>query len=156
MKSLDNIINYILYGKLKHITRFSLVGIANTLIDFLMFTLFHGFIGLNYIASQILGYSFGIANSFVLNKKWTFARNNSNKKTGRELFQFIIVNLTSLLITLIAMNFLVKSLSINVYISKVLVTFIAQITNFLAYKLWVFNNIPEEKSSSTISEDSLL
>lgn len=95
MRTLDNILNYILYGKLKHLTRFSLVGVANTLIDFLIFTLFNGFIGLNYIASQILGYSFGVANSFVLNKKWTFSKSNSNKKTRNELFQFIIVNLFS-------------------------------------------------------------
>ena len=141
MKTSDNITNYFLYGKFKHITRFSLVGIANTLIDFLMFTLFHGFIGLNYIVSQILGYSFGIANSFVLNKKWTFAGTNSNKKTGHELFQFIAVNLITLLVTLVTMNSLVQHLNINVYISKVIVTFIAQITNFLAYKLWIFNDI---------------
>jgi len=139
MKPLDNIINHILYGKLKHITRFSLVGILNTLIDFLVFTLSHGFIGLNYIDSQILGYSFGVANSFLLNKKWTFSTTNSNKKTGHELLQFIVVNLFSLCITLLMMSFLVKNLNINVYIAKILVTFIAQITNFLAYKLWVFN-----------------
>ncbi|WP_375372923.1 GtrA family protein [Clostridium sp. CF012] len=139
MKTVDNLMNYILYGKLKHLTRFSLVGVANTLIDFLIFTLFNGFIVLNYIASQILGYSFGVANSFVLNKKWTFSKNNSNKKTGNELFQFIVVNLFSLLITLVTINFLVKSLDMNVYVSKIMVTFIAQITNFLCYKLWVFN-----------------
>ena len=139
MKPLDNTINYILYGKLKHISRFSLVGVVNTLIDFLLFTFCHGFIGLNYIASQIIGYSFGIANSFVLNKRWTFSATNSNKKTGHELFQFIAVNLFSLFITLLMMSFLVNNLNINVYISKILVTFIAQITNFLAYKLWVFN-----------------
>ncbi|MGH4121469.1 MAG: GtrA family protein [Clostridium sp.] len=131
--------NYILYGKLKHLSRFSLVGVSNTLIDFLIFTLFNGFIGLNYIASQIVGYSFGVANSFVLNKKWTFSMSNSNKKTNNELFQFIVVNLFSLLITLITMNFSVKNLDINVYVSKVIVTFIAQIANFLCYKLWVFN-----------------
>jgi putative flippase GtrA len=139
VKTLDNTVNYILFGKFKHVTRFSLVGIANTLIDFLMFTVFQGFIGLNYMASQIIGYSFGIANSFVLNKKWTFCGSDSKKKTGHELLQFVVVNLISLFITLLAMNFLVKGLSFNVYMSKIIVTFIAQITNFLCYKLWVFN-----------------
>lgn len=139
MRILLNLTNVILNGKLKHITRFSLVGVANTLIDFLIFTLFHGLIGLNYIASQIIGYSFGVVNSFVLNKKWTFSTTDSNKKTRNELFQFIVVNLISLIITLITMNFLVKNLNINVYISKIIVTFVAQITNFLSYKMWVFH-----------------
>ena len=141
MKKLDNIINYTFNGKLSHITRFSLVGVANTLIDFLIFTLFHGLIGLGYIVSQILGYSFGVANSFVLNKKWTFSKTNSNKKTSRELYHFIIVNLISLIVTLISMDFLVKSFNINIYVSKVIVTFIAQIINFYSYKLWVFHHV---------------
>jgi len=141
MKGLNNITNYIMNGKLKYITRFSIVGIANTLIDFLIFSLFNGLIGLNYIASQIIGYSFGVVNSFVLNKKWTFSMTNSNKKTGHELFQFIVVNLISLIITLITMNFLIKNLNINVYVAKIIVTFVAQITNFLAYKMWVFHGI---------------
>jgi len=141
MRIFLNIKNVILNGKLKHLTRFSLVGVANTLIDFLIFTIFNGFIGLNYIGSQIIGYSFGVVNSFVLNKKWTFSTTRSNKKTKNELFQFIIVNLISLIITLITMNFLVKSLNLNVYISKIIVTFVAQISNFLSYKLWVFHPI---------------
>jgi putative flippase GtrA len=41
------------------------------------------------------------------------------------------------MITLVSINLLVKGL--NVYISKVIVTFIAQIVNFLCYKLLVFN-----------------
>ena len=77
----------------------------------------------------------------MLNKKWTFSRTNSNKKTSQELFQFIVVNLISLIITLITMNFLVKNLGLNVYMSKIIVTFVAQITNFLSYKLWVFHKV---------------
>lgn len=138
---MNNFINYILNGKLKYVSRFSLVGVSNTLIDFLIFTLFHGLIGLNFIVSQILGYSCGISNSFILNKKWTFSKTNSNKKTGHELFQFIVVNLISLIITLITMNFLVNSLGLNIYISKIIVTFVVQITNFLSYKMWVFHKV---------------
>lgn len=138
MKSIASAVNYFLYGKLKHIGRFSMVGMANTLVDFLMFTLFHGLVGLSYITSQVIGYSFGILNSFVLNRKWTFEDVNSNKKTFHELLQFIVVNLISLSITIITMNFLIKGLNLNVYVSKIIATIISQITNFLAYKLWVF------------------
>ncbi|GIM29250.1 cell wall teichoic acid glycosylation protein GtcA [Clostridium polyendosporum] len=139
MKSIANAVNYFLYGKLKHISRFSVVGMANTFVDFLMFTIFHGLVGLSYITSQVIGYSFGIANSFILNRKWTFEDKNSNKKTFHELVQFIVVNLISLSITIISINFLVKGLNLNVYVSKVIATIISQITNFLAYKFWVFS-----------------
>ena len=139
MKSGVKSINYILYSKFKHISRFSIVGAANTLIDFLVFTTLHGLFGFNYIFSQVLGYSFGVTNSFIFNKKWTFEDRNSSKKGIYELLQFIVVNLISLIITIAAMKFLVTNLNLNVYVSKVVVTFIAQVTNFCAYKLWVFN-----------------
>lgn len=132
-------ISYIFNGRLKHISRFSVVGAINTLIDFMMFTVFNGFIGVNYSLSQVIGYSCGVANSFIFNKKWTFSDSSNKRKTHRELARFILVNLLSLGITLLSINILVKGLNINVYISKVIVTFIAQIVNFLCYKLLVFS-----------------
>lgn len=138
MRSAAKTANYVFHEKFKHIIRFSAVGVANTFIDFLIFTMFHELFRWSYIASQILGYSFGILNSFILNKKWTFNDVNSNKKTLHELIEFVVVNLITLTTTLIVMNLLVKHLSLNVYLSKIIVTMAAQVTNFLAYKLWVF------------------
>lgn len=139
MKATVKLINYVFYGKLKQLSRFSTIGVANTLIDFFVFTIAHSLIGINYTVSQALGYSFGVVNSFIFNKKWTFQDRDTNKNTTHELLQFVVVNLISMIITMVAINFLVKSLNLNVYISKIIVTIIAQITNFLAYKLWVFN-----------------
>ena len=34
MKSVESVIDLFFYGKLKHISRFSLVGVLNTLVDF--------------------------------------------------------------------------------------------------------------------------
>lgn len=138
MKTGVKTIDYVLYGKLKYISRFSMVGVANTCIDFLVFTILNGMFGLNYMGSQVLGYSVGVANSFIFNKKWTFQDSNSNKKIFQELLQFVVVNVVSLIITLVAMKLLVTNMSLNIYVSKVIVTIIAQITNFCAYRLWVF------------------
>lgn len=139
MKSVDKVNKYISNGKLKHISRFSIVGVTNTILDFLIFTIFNGVVGAGYTTSQILGYGFGIINSFIFNKKWTFQNHKSNKKILYEIFQFIIVNLISLIVTVIVMNLLVKNLNINVYVAKVMVTLTAQIINFLAYKFLVFS-----------------
>ena len=139
MKLVANITNYFFHGKLKHLSRFSMVGVANTLVDFVIFTMIHSLFAVNYTASQALGYSFGVVNSFIFNRRWTFEDRSANKKTVNELLQFIVVNLVSLIITMVAINLLVKNFNLNVYVSKIIVTIIAQITNFLAYKLWVFN-----------------
>jgi putative flippase GtrA len=139
MSQFTKVFNNIIFCKLKHVSRFAVVGIINTAIDFLMFTLSQSVFGLGYSISQIIGYSFGVSNSFVLNKIWTFDDKSVNKKTYYELIQFIIVNLFSLSITIIAMKALIINFHTGVYVSKILVTILTQITNYLGYKLWVFS-----------------
>jgi len=131
--------DYGLAGLFKKLIRFSFVGASNTLIDFLMFTIFHEAFSAGYMISQVIGYSTGIVNSFILNKRWTFEDKSPRKEAAKKLIQFVSVNLITLGITLIIMNLLVKTANVNVYAAKVIVTFIAQISNFLIYKLWIFN-----------------
>lgn len=139
MKLVIRMTSYFINGKFKDLSRFSIIGVLNTLMDFAVFTIFNSLFGVNYSVSQVAGYSFGIINSFILNKNWTFGDRNANKKTAHELFQFIVINLISLAVTIIFMKLLIKNFALNVYAAKIIVTGIAQITNFLGYKLWVFN-----------------
>lgn len=135
VKTVDSIFN----GKLKLFSRFSATGVINTLVDFIVFTICSSIFGVYYTISQIIGYSFGVANSFIFNKKWTFESNGDNKKVSHELLQFIVVNILSLLITVIFMKFLINNFGFNLYIAKIIVTLAAQIVNFILYKIWVFN-----------------
>ena len=48
MKMLIRLIDYIFNGKLKLLSRFSIIGVLNTLIDFAAFTIFHSLFGINY------------------------------------------------------------------------------------------------------------
>lgn len=138
MESINKTVCQIFNGKLKHVSRFSMVGIANTLVDFLVFTISYNIIGFGYGISQVAGYSFGIINSFIFNRRWTFQARSSNKKAFYELLKFIAVNMISLCLSVSAMDFMAGRLNLNVYLAKVIVTLLAQVTNFLGYKLWVF------------------
>lgn len=139
MSQLIKTVDFIFNGKLKLLSRFSATGVLNTIIDFLVFTLCQSIIGLYYTVSQVVGYSCGVANSFIFNKKWTFQYDNPDKNIVHEILQFVVVNIVSLIITVIFMKLLVDRFDLNVYISKVIVTFAAQMINFLSYKIWVFN-----------------
>ncbi|AYD40466.1 GtrA family protein [Clostridium fermenticellae] len=139
MEQLIKSIDYIFNGKLKLLTRFSTTGVINTLIDFLVFTICNSVFNIYYTISQVIGYSFGVINSFIFNKKWTFEKNSSNKRISHELTQFIAVNLISLIITLFLIKYLVSYFNLNVYVAKIIVTLIAQVINFILYKFWVFN-----------------
>ena len=135
IKTMDSIFN----GRLKLLSRFSTTGVLNTIIDFLVFTLCQSVVGLYYTVSQIIGYSCGVINSFVFNKKWTFQYDNPDKNIVREVIQFVLVNMLSLFVTVVLMKFLIDSFNFNVYVSKVVITLAAQVINFVSYKLWVFN-----------------
>jgi len=72
MESIFKMTQKLFHGKFRYISRFSMIGIANTLIDFLVFTILISLLGINYTLSQAMGYGCGVANSFIFNKNWTF------------------------------------------------------------------------------------
>lgn len=52
--------------------RFAIVGVGNTLVDLAVFTLLAQFLEVNVYLAQVLGYSAGTLNSYILNRSWTF------------------------------------------------------------------------------------
>jgi len=140
--TVKNIYNNLLNNKrLKPIIRFGCVGCLNTLVDFGVFTLINSFFGINYIVSQILSYSSGTLNSYILNKYWTFNDTKTSKKTAKEIVQFIVVNSASLGVSLISLSILMNDSSMNSSFAKIISMVLAQVVNFLGYRFWVFGAI---------------
>lgn len=120
--------------------KFNAVGLLNTLIDFAVFTLLHS-LGMVNTPAQIISYSAGTANSFFWNKKVTFRDKDGGSKDSfdrMQLVRFIILNLVVLGISVLLMHLLTDQLGIQVLISKVLVTFVTVIINFIGSRKWVF------------------
>lgn len=120
--------------------KFNAVGLLNTLIDFVIFTLLNS-LGLVYTLAQVISYSAGTANSFILNKKVTFRDSDRGHKDSfdrMQLLKFIVLNLIVLGISLLLMHLLTDKLDIQVLIAKVLVTFVTVIINFFGSRKWVF------------------
>lgn len=70
--------------------RFATVGVANTLLDFLIFIALINLTSLSPIVANVISYSAGIANSFVWNKHWTFG--DKEPTTTKQLVLFGIGN----------------------------------------------------------------
>ena len=114
--------------KYENLFKFGLVGILNTGVDFLVFTVLN-LVGVNYGLAQVVGYSSGTLNSYVFNKFWTFKNIGNNKKTHQEITQFIVVNLFSLALTEIGLMLLINKANLNIYIAKIVVILLAQCVN---------------------------
>ncbi|MFL0571662.1 GtrA family protein [Priestia megaterium] len=120
--------------------KFALVGVVNTLIDFVVYALLTT-IGVNYILAQWVSYSAGILNSYVMNRKWTFER--KEKSSRREVISFVIVNLITLSLTSFLLTVLYNKWGISLLISKLLITIVSVGINFIGTKLFVFTTKKE-------------
>ena len=115
---------------------YCLVGCINTIVDFLVFTLFSAVGLLSADICQALGYLSGVACSFLLNRSVTFKKDATTSLVV-QIIRFVLVNAVSLVAGMLAINLLVNS-GINRYIAKVAVTILVAIINYLGYKIFVF------------------
>lgn len=121
---------------LNQLFRYSIVGILNTIIGLSVIFLLYNYFHFDYILANVAGYFFGLVNSFIWNKKWTF---KSSEHYTKELIPFLIVFGISYLINLITVIFMVESLKINPNIAQVLGIAAYSSTNFLINKYWTFS-----------------
>lgn len=128
-----------LYEKYKPIIRFIIVGCINTGVDFVAFMICNKFFLFDNLVCQVTGYSMGMINSFLLNKAWTFENNELKYNTKNQIIRFIGVNAISLGASLVGLKLINEDYGINIYVSKLIVTGIAQVVNYFGYKLWVFD-----------------
>ncbi|HHP50971.1 MAG TPA: GtrA family protein [Moorella mulderi] len=113
--------------------KFNLVGVANTAVDFSVFCLLT-FWGVYYMVAQVISYTCGIINSFVLNRYWTFEMKGTPK--GGEAIKFLSVNLVSMGVSLAALYGL--RVFLGVLLAKGAATALAALVNFTGNRFWVF------------------
>jgi len=123
--------------------QFNLVGIINTIVDFLVYGLLNGLLHVPYLLAQTVSYSCGVANSYFMNSRWTFREQNKNSK--KQLLLFIAVNLLSLGVSLLVLWFCedviqipdILGISSRVW-CKCIATVASVAVNFIGNKLLVF------------------
>ncbi len=114
--------------------KFAMVGLLNTGVDVAIF-FFLTWLGVLYLAAQVVSYSCGAANSYLLNKVWTF---RSCGLSYWEMIRFTVVNLASLAISLVSLHLFHDTMQLGLPAAKGGATVLALVANFLGNKLWVF------------------
>lgn len=139
--------------------KFALVGVLNTVVDFLVFQLLNLTLGWTYLA-QVIGYSAGVLNSYFWNSRWTFRK--EHQRSAREAAAFVVVNLVSLGVSLGVLWLCRNPFGITDAwvagwipawlggfvkgdtIAKLIATPCAILFNFIGNKLFVFRAKPEK------------
>lgn len=124
-------------SKFLELIKFGIVGVLNTLVDFVIYTILVFLFNMLPSISQGISYSAGIVNSFILNRRWTF-KQAKESNTKKQAMKFILVNGVSLAASSFVIGLLTTTLGFNVIIAKLIVTALTQVINYLGYKLIVF------------------
>ncbi|MEB3103137.1 GtrA family protein [Ferviditalea candida] len=121
--------------ELARFVKFNAVGLINTGVDFAVFALLNA-AGLNVYFAQAVSYSAGIANSFLLNRVWTF---QYREKPGwGEALRFLSVNLTSFAVSTAALYALHALLGVHALAAKLVTLTVSVLLNYFGYKHLVF------------------
>lgn len=129
---------------------FNAVGLLNTAIDFLMFTLLIWF-GAYYLLAQVIAYGAGMINSYVLNSRYTFQKDDKQSSKQHKMnrgIKFIGWNAILLGFSLLLLAALNGWLGLNEIVSKAIVTVITVALNFYGSKRWVFTASKPQTESS--------
>ncbi|KKD56626.1 GtrA family protein [Paenibacillus polymyxa] len=128
--------------------RFGIVGLVNTGVDYIIFMLL-AWTGVPVVVAQIISYSCGTANSYILNSKWTFSKQQANNTNKGQLLKFIAINLIVLGITSLLLQVLHTETELPLALGKLIATATGMIINYIGNRYWVFGS-PSRKESESL------
>ena len=87
----------LLLGKnARQMSRFAVVGVLNTAIDFALFAVLYFLLEIPIVIANTLAYCTGVLNSFIWNKYWTFSEQPQDKRAIQQLPLFFALYLVGL------------------------------------------------------------
>ena len=122
--------------ELRKAGKFAAVGVVNTLVDILVFTVLAQALSVNVYLAQVAGYSAGVLNSYVLNRSWTF------RARGRffspALVKFLVLSVCMLGLSTGLLYLCHGVAGVPKLAAKVLATGGTMVVSFLVNRFWVF------------------
>lgn len=111
-------------------------GVLTTVVNFVVYFFFARLLGVNYIVSNILAWFFSVLFAYVTNRIWVFESKNTNILT--EISLFFGGRIFSGVVDTGLLYLFVDILSLNDFISKLIIQVIVVILNYVFSKLIVF------------------
>ncbi|MCL2674318.1 MAG: GtrA family protein [Defluviitaleaceae bacterium] len=125
---------------IKQFIRFSTVGVVNTLVFYAVY-LAMLWVGFFYVAAATVGTIAGIANSYILNKRFTF-RANSNPKDMHvgEKFRFTVVCVVQYLINLAVIFICISFVGLPAELAGLPAVGISMFVGYFGHRFWTFRS----------------
>lgn len=127
--------------------RFAAVGASNTLLSWCAYAVLER-LGLHYLVASGLAFALGVANSYALNRRWTF---RSRDRRAPEALRFAVVQCVGLGVDVGLLYGLVDGVGIHHLIAQALVFPAASAVTFLLSRHWAFAGATTSRTDATCS-----
>ncbi len=121
----------------KNLSKFSVVGLVNTVIDFVIFYMLHEYFGVDFLISHICAFFIALINSFIFNAIWTF-KNLKRDELFKQVSSFFVIGLIGLLFSSLILY--VCAPYMHIMIAKILAMFVSLVWNYTGSWLFVFKD----------------
>lgn len=131
-------------SEITRVAKYALIGVMNTGVDYAVFCVLVYAAGLGSAWAQTISYGTAIANSYLLNRVWTF-QVKKRRQIG-DIVRFIVVNVLSFAAATTVLLGLEQA-GLEAAIAKAFSVGVSLVVNYAGYKFWVFR--AEPKSGKT-------
>lgn len=119
--------------------KFALVGVSNTALTLIVYTLLLKVFGVWYLAASAIGFIVGAVNGFIWNRRWTFSGHVGDAYTP---LRWGIVQTFGLAIDELLLFALVHGAGFDKVLAQVGATAVVTVTTFVLNRAWTFRIQP--------------
>jgi putative flippase GtrA len=119
--------------------KFGTVGVSNTLLTFVVYTVLLKVFGVWYLAASAIGFLTGAVNGFLWNRRWTFKEHVGDALTP---IRWGVVQGCGLGLNVGILYLLVDGARVDKLVSQAVATAVVTVLTFLANRAWTFRAHP--------------
>lgn len=117
---------------------YTVFGVLTTLVDWGVYTILR-MNATEYMAAQVASWCAAVAFAFVTNKIWVFKSYDIHPDhLIKEMASFVACRLLTGVVTLVGMMIMVDIMGVNDYISKLVISVLVIILNYVFSKIFIF------------------
>ncbi len=117
-------------------TKFSAVGVTNTLVSLTVYYIFVFFDKDTYLIGNVVGFLVSVLNSYILNNIFVFKSSGNNHILG--LIKMYLMYGSTTILSTVMLYYLVEMCGISEYLAPIITTMVTLPLNYLLSKVWVF------------------